>query len=230
MWDWSSWWISFRNCSGVISTRDISFTILFRSRSSASGIRADNLAGAGDAGSADRLCSGSSRVCPASLVTVAAGIAASSLAGLNRMGIELVGEVRGGLPSFASPGRITVPALVACWDGDSADELCRDCSRREGVPKRGRTAAGGEQGTLGTGLDEFYWRSLPKYAFGRRHIADSGQSQRGRPKPDRGIGGRGRGRGSAAFPCALDSPDAPGNAGYSSCRVVRRHDPSRSSA
>ena len=40
---------------------------------------------------------------PASLVTVAAGIAASGLAGLNRLGIELVGDVRGGLPSFAVP-------------------------------------------------------------------------------------------------------------------------------
>jgi high affinity sulfate transporter 1 len=40
---------------------------------------------------------------PASLVTVAAGITASGLAGLGRRGIELVGEVQGGLPSFALP-------------------------------------------------------------------------------------------------------------------------------
>ena len=36
-------------------------------------------------------------------MTVAAGIAASALVGLDRIGIELVGEVRGGLPSFALP-------------------------------------------------------------------------------------------------------------------------------
>jgi len=40
---------------------------------------------------------------PASLVTVATGIAVSGLAGLSRFGIELVGEVKGGLPSFALP-------------------------------------------------------------------------------------------------------------------------------
>jgi SulP family sulfate permease len=40
---------------------------------------------------------------PASLVTVVAGIAVSNLAGLNRFGIELVGEVKGGLPPFALP-------------------------------------------------------------------------------------------------------------------------------
>ena len=42
---------------------------------------------------------------PASLVTVTAGIAASALAGLQRQGIELVGEVQGGLPSFALPDK-----------------------------------------------------------------------------------------------------------------------------
>ncbi len=40
---------------------------------------------------------------PASLVTVVAGIAVSGLAGLNRFGIELVGDVKGGLPPFALP-------------------------------------------------------------------------------------------------------------------------------
>ena len=40
---------------------------------------------------------------PASLVTVATGITASWLAGLNRFGIALVGDVKGGLPSFALP-------------------------------------------------------------------------------------------------------------------------------
>jgi len=40
---------------------------------------------------------------PAALVTVGAGIAASDLIGLERFGIELVGEVKGGLPAFALP-------------------------------------------------------------------------------------------------------------------------------
>jgi high affinity sulfate transporter 1 len=40
---------------------------------------------------------------PASLVTVATGIAVSGLVGLHRYGVELVGEVKGGLPPFALP-------------------------------------------------------------------------------------------------------------------------------
>jgi high affinity sulfate transporter 1 len=40
---------------------------------------------------------------PASLVTVTAGILASEIAGLSQRGIELVGEVKGGLPSLALP-------------------------------------------------------------------------------------------------------------------------------
>lgn len=40
---------------------------------------------------------------PASLVTVVTGITASALAGLDRFGIERVGEVQGGLPAFALP-------------------------------------------------------------------------------------------------------------------------------
>jgi high affinity sulfate transporter 1 len=40
---------------------------------------------------------------PAALVTVAAGITASVLLGLPRLGVEEVGEVKGGLPSFTLP-------------------------------------------------------------------------------------------------------------------------------
>jgi high affinity sulfate transporter 1 len=40
---------------------------------------------------------------PASLVTVVAGIVASAVLKLDRFGIERVGEVRGGMPSFALP-------------------------------------------------------------------------------------------------------------------------------
>lgn len=48
---------------------------------------------------------------PASLVTVAAGIALSGLAGLQAHGIALVGEVRGGLPPFTLPDLRLVEAL-----------------------------------------------------------------------------------------------------------------------
>lgn len=49
---------------------------------------------------------------PASLVTVTTGITASVLFGLQQHGIELVGEVRGGLPSFALPD---IGLLDALW-------------------------------------------------------------------------------------------------------------------
>jgi high affinity sulfate transporter 1 len=49
---------------------------------------------------------------PASLVTVATGIALSGLAGLNQFGIELVGDVKGGLPPFALP---QFPLLAQLW-------------------------------------------------------------------------------------------------------------------
>jgi len=49
---------------------------------------------------------------PASLVTVATGITVSGLAGLDRFGIELVGDVQGGLPGFALP---VVPLFEHLW-------------------------------------------------------------------------------------------------------------------
>lgn len=48
---------------------------------------------------------------PAPLVTVAIGIAASSLAGLEKAGIALVGKVEAGLPSFAIPDIFLVEQL-----------------------------------------------------------------------------------------------------------------------
>jgi MFS superfamily sulfate permease-like transporter len=48
---------------------------------------------------------------PASLVTVATGIALSALAGLKSHGIALVGDVKGGLPSFAVPSLSLVEEL-----------------------------------------------------------------------------------------------------------------------
>ncbi len=48
---------------------------------------------------------------PASLVTVAVGIIASGVAGLDRFGIARVGEVQGGLPSFAVPDTSLIAEL-----------------------------------------------------------------------------------------------------------------------
>jgi high affinity sulfate transporter 1 len=48
---------------------------------------------------------------PASLVTVATGITVSAFGELSRHGIELVGEVQGGLPSFALPNLSLFEAL-----------------------------------------------------------------------------------------------------------------------
>jgi sulfate permease, SulP family len=48
---------------------------------------------------------------PASLVTVVAGITVTPLAGLDRLGIELVGTVQRGLPSFSLPDTSLFPDL-----------------------------------------------------------------------------------------------------------------------
>ena len=48
---------------------------------------------------------------PASLVTVAVGVGASGLAGLSRLGIELVGDVQGGMPGFSRPDASLFPHL-----------------------------------------------------------------------------------------------------------------------
>jgi high affinity sulfate transporter 1 len=49
---------------------------------------------------------------PASLVTVATGIVASAILRLDRFGVERVGQVRGGMPSFALPD---VRLFVVLW-------------------------------------------------------------------------------------------------------------------
>jgi SulP family sulfate permease len=50
---------------------------------------------------------------PASLVTVIVGMSASAGLGLSRFGIELAGDVQGGLPSFSRPDLSLVPHLWA---------------------------------------------------------------------------------------------------------------------
>ena len=51
---------------------------------------------------------------PAPLVAVIAGIAAAALGGLDRFGVELVGSIRSGFPSFALPDPSLAPQL---WPG-----------------------------------------------------------------------------------------------------------------
>ena len=71
---------------------------------------------------------------PAALVTVAAGILASSLAGFDRLGIELSGGSPRRPSRVRPPGHIAVPALVAGCGRDSVNEFCRDGSSGPGVP------------------------------------------------------------------------------------------------
>ena len=51
---------------------------------------------------------------PAPLVTIAAGIAIAALVGLDKVGVQMVGEVAAGLPSFAMPDLALVHML---WPG-----------------------------------------------------------------------------------------------------------------
>jgi Sulfate permease family len=62
------------------------------------------------------------------------GITPSSLAGLNRMGIELVGEVRGGLPSFALPDTSVLSHLLPAASGIALMSRQQRQERRSGTP------------------------------------------------------------------------------------------------
>ena len=163
---------------------------------------------------------------PASLVTVAAGTLASSLAGFNRLGIELVGEVHGGLPAFVLPNISLFPHLWPTAVGIALMSFIETAAAGRAFRGAGRTAAGSKSRTAGTGSDQSYWWSFPEHALGRRHIADSGQPKRGRPEPGCGIGDSGGGRGGVTLPRPSNPSDAPSDTGRSRCRFVRGHDPS----
>lgn len=88
---------------------------------------------------------------PASLVTVAAGIALSSLLGLSAHGVALVGEVRGGLPTFALPDfslieRLWAPAvgiaLMSFVETVAAGQAFRDPEEPRPDPNRELLAIG----------------------------------------------------------------------------------------
>jgi sulfate permease, SulP family len=88
---------------------------------------------------------------PASLFTVAAGIAASKFANLSARGIALVGEVKGGLPSFALPdlshSDILWPAavgiaLMSFVETTAAGQAFRDPDEPRPEPKQELFALG----------------------------------------------------------------------------------------
>jgi sulfate permease, SulP family len=88
---------------------------------------------------------------PASLITVAAGIAASAMAGLDRKGIDLVGEVHGGLPPFGLPDpslfrHLWPPAigiaLMSFVETAAAGQAFRGADERRPQPNRELLAIG----------------------------------------------------------------------------------------
>jgi high affinity sulfate transporter 1 len=88
---------------------------------------------------------------PASLMTVAAGIAASGLVGLNRFGVESVGEVTRGLPSFALPDVMVLEhlwpaalgiALMSFVETAAAGKAFRATDEPPPVPNRELLAIG----------------------------------------------------------------------------------------
>lgn len=88
---------------------------------------------------------------PAALATVCAGIAASSFGGLSNYGIALVGEVHGGLPSFALPNLSLIEqlwpaavgiALMSFVETIAAGASFRDPSEPRPEPNRELIAIG----------------------------------------------------------------------------------------
>jgi high affinity sulfate transporter 1 len=88
---------------------------------------------------------------PASLITAAAGITLSGLFGLNRFGVELVGQVTAGLPSFALPHLALVEhlwpaaigiALMSFVETAAAGKAFRATDEPPPVPNRELVAIG----------------------------------------------------------------------------------------
>jgi sulfate permease, SulP family len=109
---------------------------------------------------------------PASLVTVATGIAVSAIAGLSSRGIELVGEVQGGLPSFTAPNlkllEVLWPAalgiaLMSFVETVAAGRAFRNADEPQPEPNKELLAIG--LGNIAGGL----FRAMP---FRRRHFTD----------------------------------------------------------
>ena len=161
---------------------------------------------------------------PAPLVTVAAGIAATALLGLHAYGVETVGEIPRGLPALTLPDVALVRTTVARRLGHYAHELHRDHGGGTSVraergspdaPQPGVVRDWGCHGRRGSARRHVGWR---------RHVPDCRESPGRSPQPivrsDHGW----RDAPDAPVPCALDQPDAAGDARGGRDRLLRRAD------
>jgi sulfate permease, SulP family len=101
---------------------------------------------------------------PASLVTVAVGVAVSGVVGLHGMGIELVGEVKGGLPSFALPQLTLVEGLWPAAIGIALMSFVETAAAGQAFrrPEEPRPVANRELLAIGlTNLIGGCWQNMP---------------------------------------------------------------------
>jgi len=89
---------------------------------------------------------------PAPLVTVAIGIAVSSIAGLDKAGIALVGKVEAGLPSFAIPDLSLVEQLWPAALGIALMSFVETAASGRAFLKRGDTQPDANRELVATGM------------------------------------------------------------------------------
>jgi len=89
---------------------------------------------------------------PASLITVAAGIALSGFAGLDRFGISLVGTVQAGLPTFALPDISLMRQLWPAALGIALMSFVETAAAGRAFIRKGDLPPEGNQELVATGL------------------------------------------------------------------------------
>lgn len=136
---------------------------------------------------------------PASLTTVAVGIALSGLAGLDRWGISLVGTVQAGLPSFALPDLNLAQQLWPAALGIALMSFVETAAAGRAFIHEGDLPPEGNHELVATGLANLagaFFHSMPGGGGTSQTAVKPG---RRRPHPDLGIGDRSGDHGDSAL-------------------------------
>lgn len=89
---------------------------------------------------------------PAALVTVAVGIAASALFGLDKAGVSVVGTLQGGLPSFALPDLSLVQQLSPAALGIALMSFVESAAAGRAFLQKGESAPNANSELVATGM------------------------------------------------------------------------------
>ena len=161
---------------------------------------------------------------PAPLVTVAAGIAATSLLGLEAYGVETVGEIQRGLPALTLPDFSLMSQLWPGALGIALMSFTETMAAGRAFAQSGEPALRPNQELLATGIATAggavlggmpagggtSQTAVNRLAGARSQLAGLDHGWRDAPDPP--------------VPCAPDQPDAAGDAGGGRDRLLRRAD------